>query len=319
MPTGLFFGSMRSDLKKRICIATTEVLGCDSWSRISSRAYHAARILVDAGFDVTVLLPTALVHGPPLTHWIEPFRREGISIENVYAPPANPLWQSYETFRYITTRRYDLLIVLDGRGLAYWSIQARRARTALGETPIIALVADPISLAFEAEGLFVDGPETTVQSYMEQEVARWADKVVAAHPHQVDHLVGKRTDGVAAVLPALLHKSALTDPLPVASAADGGPTLLVAAPLDGRSGFETVCAAIVLAARDKQLPSDTRVVLLGESALLPNNEPTLFHAWSLLRPTGLTIQFQSAIRAPRRSRSCWRRHLVFCSWAADRT
>lgn len=133
----------RSLPRRRICIATSDIVGPVRNGGIGTAYFSLARLLAGAGHHVTVLYGLGqFCESETIAHWVQWYRSRGIQF--VPLPPADGppvgvgphVRASYDAYHWLKRRAFDVLHVAEWRGLGFFAATAKRQGLALRGTTI---------------------------------------------------------------------------------------------------------------------------------------------------------------------------------------
>ncbi|MDW8284411.1 MAG: glycosyltransferase [Myxococcales bacterium] len=134
----------------RVCLVTNDLAGPIRNGGIGTACRALAEALAAAGQQVTVLYCLGR-HCEDQTpeHWIEHFGQRGIALVLLPEPSlcydANPeVVRSYEAYRWLRERSFDVVHFHDWRGLAFYSVLARHQGLAFAETLLCVTTHSPV-------------------------------------------------------------------------------------------------------------------------------------------------------------------------------
>ena len=152
----------------RVCFVSEAIDGPHSLSPTAMATGVLARIATEAGFEVTVLVPSRPPVDLPLTEWIARFDRLGIKLECLFLPDMYAAYSSWMVFRHLRRRRkFDTVIFLDRGAIGYWSIRAKNQGVEFPETSFVLAVIDPSEFGFREK--WTDPPHARFLMTLEME------------------------------------------------------------------------------------------------------------------------------------------------------
>ena len=146
----VFKGAAEPGSRLRVCIATEEIIGPVLNGGIASTYYHLARMLTDAGHDVTVLyLKGDRSETEPISHWVRFYAELGISLVPLPAEPSEgfSFWQTRQFAAYLwlrnQSRPFDIVHHSEWRGGAYYALMAKGQGLAFHDTLFLTKASSP--------------------------------------------------------------------------------------------------------------------------------------------------------------------------------
>ncbi len=176
----------------RICIVTADITGPIRNGGIGSAYYSLARLLADAGHDVTVLYALGR-HSEQKTirHWVRTYRQWGIDF--VPLPPAagpdlkgsHHVRTAWNVYRWLSTRHFDVVHFHEWRGIGFYALQARRQGLCLRDSVTVVGAHSP-SL-WHREGMHEppQGVDDVELDHMERESVALADVLWSPSVHMI--------------------------------------------------------------------------------------------------------------------------------------
>lgn len=141
--------SPKKRVKKKIIIASPDVLGPIANGGVGTACAALAEKLVEAGFEVDLLFTHFGVDQATAKHWSAFYEKKGIRL-HLLPPPDyehqhGHIWVrvSYAVYEWLKTRSYDLAIFPDMYGVGYYSILARRTGAFFQKMPIVVSFLGP--------------------------------------------------------------------------------------------------------------------------------------------------------------------------------
>lgn len=141
--------SPQQNTKKRVVIASPDILGPVANGGVGTACATLAEILASAGFEVDLLFTYFDVDDMTVKYWTAFYAKKGIKL-HLLSPPDyehqhGHLWVriSYAVYEWLKTRPYDLAVFPDMFGVGYYSLLARRAGVFFQKTPMIVLFLGP--------------------------------------------------------------------------------------------------------------------------------------------------------------------------------
>ncbi|MCC7044668.1 MAG: glycosyltransferase [Acidobacteria bacterium] len=176
----------------RICIVTADITGPIRNGGIGSAYYSLARLLADAGHDVTVLY-TLGSHSEQKTveYWVRTYRRWGITFVPLPVADGPELKGSHHVktawsvYRWLSTRRFDVVHFHEWRGIGFYALQARRQGLCLQNT--VTVVGSHSPSLWHREGMheLPRGVDDVEVDHLERESVALADVLWSPSAHMV--------------------------------------------------------------------------------------------------------------------------------------
>lgn len=272
-----------------VCIVTAEVVGPVTNGGIGTAYTTLALRLAEAGHKVTIVFTLGPVSqfGPFEDH-AERYRREhGVELVGLHRPnlryiPRHML-ESYEVYRYLKARRFDVVHVHDYFGAGYYPLLARSQGLALRDTSFVLGVHGP-NLWAKKEGNqeTIDKIADLEMDWMERKVVELADAVVSPSQYILRWMSREgwkpNRKGRTYVQPNVLPTADRRDPaLPAPPPARDAEALAVRelvffARLETRKGVEAFMDAVETLLRGERGEAARlalhRVTFMGRSALV---------------------------------------------------
>ena len=270
--------SLSTDRRKRICIATSDIVGPVKNGGIGSAYYHVARMLAAWGHDVVVAYvnPNA-ADADLMAETRAAYVRLGVAFEPL-APRAggvNPLfrvsaptWTLFDWLR-ARSRPFDIVHVSEWRGLGYGSLLAKSLGLAFGDTHFVVKGSSPTLWQLEGNRQLVSAEAELGWIFMERRSIELADSVICGSAHLLGWMrdAGYRLPPRTFVWPNVFPAP---DPDPAAfkarAARDGArlDEVVFFGRLEPRKGLVLVVEAIARLVRQQRAPA--RVTFLGKPA-----------------------------------------------------
>lgn len=262
----------------RVCIATEEIYGPIRNGGIASTYYHLARMLADAGHDVTVLyLKSDKSENGPISQWIEFY--EGLGIRFVPLPmvpvTGASFWQQrlYSTYVWLKNQGapFDIIHASEWRGGAYYALLAKQQGLAFEHTLFLIKASSPHIWNRHYMMEFMHDMGLFSVMYPEQMSIELADMVIGGSAHLLrfmEHVGYQLPEKRTYVQPNVLQFDS-TDIVDQRDSVEPGDVLhtkelVFFGRLEARKGLEVFCDALDFLVARGTLPE--RVVFMGKQA-----------------------------------------------------
>lgn len=175
----------------RICLVASEVLGAHKNGGIGTATTHLAIFLARAGHRVTLVYTGAswVDYSHP---WTKRCEAAGVTLVHldVRHGALHPLFlrETCVVFEYLRGLDHDTVLFQDWEGIAFASVQAKRAGLAFAQTTLAVIAHGPTAWLLEANRQFARDERTLVLLHLESVVFAQADAVVCPSRHMLDWL-----------------------------------------------------------------------------------------------------------------------------------
>lgn len=256
-----------------ICIVSCDLVGPIRNGGIGTAYTSLARTLARAGHRVTVLYALGrYCEQGTIEDWQMTYARDGITLvpmpeTDVRGPHA--LRAPVDVYRWLKTRRFDVVHYHEWRGIGAYAAQAKRQGLAFANTVLIAGTHSP-SL-WHREGMReAPTPDDLELDFLERQSVALADELWSPSRYMLRWLRRERwtLPRRITVLPYLV----LDQPQPGQSAAAARPELAFFGRLETRKGLDVFCDALDLVVARGLAPS--AVAFLGKAATV-DGQPSL--------------------------------------------
>jgi glycosyltransferase involved in cell wall biosynthesis/GT2 family glycosyltransferase len=176
----------------RTCIVTADITGPIRNGGIGSAYYSLARLLADAGHQVTVLY-TLGSHSEQKTirHWVRTYRRWGI--EFVPLPHAGGpelkgsghVKTAWNVYRWLSERTFDVVHFHEWRGIGFYALQAKRQGLCLQQAVTVVGSHSPSQWHREGMHELPQGVDDVELDHLERESVAQADVLWSPSAHMV--------------------------------------------------------------------------------------------------------------------------------------
>lgn len=253
----------------RICIVTADITGPIRNGGIGTAYYSLARLLADAGHEVTVLYALGRhSEQEPVSHWVREFSRWGIELVPLPDPPGPQLRGSihvriaWAVYAWLKTRAFDVVHFHEWRGVGYYALVGKQLGLCLQEAVTVVGAHSP-SLWHKAG--MNDLPSTVGDvevDFLERESVARADVLWSPSRHMLRwmqhhgwRLPARRVIQQYVILERAERPRRRATPIE---------ELCFFGRLETRKGLDLFCAAVDLLASRGALPK--RITFLGKLA-----------------------------------------------------
>ena len=261
--------------KKRVCIATPDILGPIKNGGIGTAFHYLARLLAERGHDVVIAYVNRNASDTNLMEETRTFyARLGVAFETIVPRPvsvtslaqvAAPTWVLLDWLR-AGERGFDIVHVSDWHGLGYGPLLARSLGLAFGATHFVVHGHGPTLWNVEGNRQLLSTERELGWVFMERRSIELADTVTCASAHLLEWM---RDAGYALPARSLVWPNPFPapDPSPVAAAEraarDGArlEEVVFFGRLEPRKGIVLFVDAIDRLVRQGRVPA--RVTFLG--------------------------------------------------------
>ena len=258
--------------KKRVCIATPDVLGPVKNGGIGTAYFHVARFLAERGHEVKI----AYVNGNAADEGLMEEARSlyagfGVGFEPIVPTPANrtalakvsaPTWALLDWLR-THEEPFDIVHVSEWRGLGYGPMLAKSQGLAFGETHFVVKGSSPTLWQIEGNRQFLTQEQQLGWVFMERRSVELGDTVICGSAHLLEWM---RAAGYAMPVRSFLWPNVFPVPDPsseTTAARDRAPLeeVVFFGRLEARKGLLVFVDAIDRLVRRGRAPA--RVTFLG--------------------------------------------------------
>ncbi|MFO0948419.1 MAG: glycosyltransferase family 4 protein [Planctomycetota bacterium] len=252
----------------RVCIVTDEVLGPFRNGGIGTTYCAMAGLLADAGFDVTLLYTRGRqsIQGS-IDSWIDDYKSRGIRLIPLPEPSERidgslPLHLAYRVYCWLKNERFDIVHFPEYRGVAYYSLLAKRQNTEFSNTLFCIGAHGPTLWSIEANHDFIQRSEEVEYDAIERRCVEWAD-VLWSPSHYL--LQWMRTRHWKFPANVYVQPNLIPREIPVDQEFNTSVTkeLIFFGRLESRKGIELFCDALDRVHGDLA-ENDIRVTFLGK-------------------------------------------------------
>ncbi|MEO8481953.1 MAG: glycosyltransferase [Acidobacteriota bacterium] len=176
----------------RVCIVTADITGPIRNGGIGSAYYSLARLLADAGHDVTVLY-TLGTHSEQqrIGYWVRKYQTWNITFVPLPAPSGPELKggihvrTAWNVYRWLSERAFDVVHFHEWRGVGFYALHGRRQGLCLQNT--IAVVGSHSPSLWHKEGMneLPNGVDDVELDFLERESVAMADVLWSPSHHMV--------------------------------------------------------------------------------------------------------------------------------------
>jgi glycosyltransferase involved in cell wall biosynthesis len=255
--------------RMRVCFVTADITGPIRNGGIGSAYYSLARLLADAGHDVTVLY-TLGTHSEQkrIGHWIRQYRAWNINFVPMPAPAGPDLKGSvhvrtaWAVYQWLAERAFDIVHFHEWRGIGFYALHARRQGLCLQNT--ITVVGSHSPSLWHKEGMneLPTGVDDVELDFLERESVAMADVLWSPSRHMVRWMEGH---GWHLPRRRFLHQYVMRERAAAAPRARREiRELCFFGRLETRKGLDLFCAAVQRLVTSGVVPA--RVTFLGKVA-----------------------------------------------------
>ena len=186
---------VKSDVMKRICIATPDILGPVKNGGIGTAYYHVARFLAEQGHDVVIAFVNGNASNVGLMEETRAFYASfGVAFEPIVPSPANkttlawvaaPTWALLDWLR-APERPFDIVHVSEWRGLGYGPLLAKSQGLAFGATHFVVKGSSPTLWQAEGNRQLLSTERELGWVFMERRSVELADTVICGSAHLLE-------------------------------------------------------------------------------------------------------------------------------------
>ncbi len=261
-----------SAARRRICIATDDIVGPVRNGGIGTAYSGLAQVLAAAGHDVTVLYTASQVcESESIDHWIDYYARLGVHFVALPAPEgevgaSRALVVSYSIYEWLKQHSFDIVHFPDWQGRAYYSCLAKRQGLAFADTLLCIGTHGPRSWNRMGNESFPSTTDQLETEFMERRAVEAADVVISPSRFMLEWM-----RGCGWKLPArsFVHQNVLLGEHAAAPAQEQEARLrevVFFGRLEKRKGLELFCGALDRLAQGKETPGAAfTVTFLGKS------------------------------------------------------
>jgi len=266
--------------RKRICIATPDILGPVKNGGIGTAYHHVARMLAVWGHDVTIAYVNAnAADGRRMAETRASYARFGIAIAPIVPRPAGlspllrvpaPTWALLNWLR-SRPKPFDIVHVSEWQGLGYGPLLAKSLGLAFGDTHFVVKGSSPTLWAVEGNRQLISSERELGWVFMEHRSIELADTVICGSAHLLGWM---RDAGYTLPERSFVWPNVFPPPDPAAPAAaaratrDGAPLQEVVffGRLEPRKGLLLFIDAVDRLARHNRAPA--RITFLGKPSAI---------------------------------------------------
>jgi glycosyltransferase involved in cell wall biosynthesis/GT2 family glycosyltransferase len=252
----------------RTCIVTADITGPIRNGGIGSAYYSLARLLADAGHEVTVLYALGQ-HSEqhPIRHWVKWYRTRGIEFVPLPAPAGPELKGSFyiktawAVYEWLKTRSFDIVHFHEWRGIGFYALSAKRQGLCLQTA--VTVVGSHSPTLWHQEGMreLPRGGDDVELDFIERESVALADVLWSPSQHMVEWM---QSHGWVLPRKRFLHQYVMLERSKRYPSLRQIEELCFFGRLETRKGLDLFCAAVNLLVRQGKQPG--RVTLLGKVA-----------------------------------------------------
>jgi len=181
-----------SAARMRVCIVTADITGPIRNGGIGSAYYSLARLLADAGHDVTVLY-TLGAHSEQerIGHWVRQYKAWNITFVPLPAAPGPELKggihvrTAWAVYCWLAARTFDVVHFHEWRGIGFYALHGRRQGLCLQNA--ITVVGSHSPSLWHKEGMneLPNGVDDVELDFLERESVAMADVLWSPSQHMV--------------------------------------------------------------------------------------------------------------------------------------
>ena len=181
--------------KKRVCIATPDILGPIKNGGIGTAYYHVARLLAERGHEVVIAYVNRNASSTRLMAQTRAFyARFGVAFEPVVSSPlstaataqvAAPTWTLLDWLR-SCEKPFDIVHVSDWHGLGYGPLLAKSLGLAFSATHFVVKGSSPTLWAAEGNRQLVSTEHELGWVFVERRSIELADTVICGSAHLLE-------------------------------------------------------------------------------------------------------------------------------------
>ena len=267
-----------ADTKKRVCIATPDILGPVKNGGIGTAYHHVARFLAERGYEVVIAYVNGNASNAGLKEEARAFYAGfGVDFEPIVPRPADkgslapvsaPTWALLDWLQ-ARERPFDIVHVSEWHGLGYGPLLAKSLGLAFGATHFVVKGSSPTLWNIEGNRQLLSTERELGWVFMERRSIELADTVICGSAHLLEWM---REAGYAMPVRSFVWPNVFPapDPSPEAvaerAARDGArlEEVVFFGRLEPRKGIVLFVDAIDRLARRGRAPA--RVMFLGGSS-----------------------------------------------------
>lgn len=179
-------------MNRRVCIIAPELLGPIRAGGIASAASSLAELLLESGYDVTILYPRNRSDAQPVEFWIRQYEKKGIRLESLFAEETGKQL-AYLTYHWVKEHAdFETIHYYDWGGIGFWTAAAKRQGLAFKDTTLVCHLRKQALWDLERSAEFLSEVWQLEIDYMERRGAELADVVVSPSQYMVDYLIDRR-------------------------------------------------------------------------------------------------------------------------------
>ncbi|MEZ5284149.1 MAG: glycosyltransferase [Vicinamibacterales bacterium] len=172
-----------------ICIVTCDIVGPIKNGGIGTAYYSMARLLADAGHQVTVLYALGRYSEfRSIDDWIADYRAMGIELvpvpDDLDLRGHSSLRMSHAVYRWLKERRFDIVHVHEWRGIGFFALTAKRQGLALQDTVVCVGAHSPVLWHKEGMNELATAEDLEVD-FMERQSVALADILWSPSEHML--------------------------------------------------------------------------------------------------------------------------------------
>ena len=185
--------------KKRVCIATPDILGPVKNGGIGTAYSHVARFLAERGHDVVIAYVNGNASNAGLREEARAFYAGfGVAFEPIVPRPADqgplarataPTWALLDWLR-SCERPFDIVHVSEWHGLGYGALLAKSLGVAFGETHFVVKGSSPTLWNVEGNRQLLSTERELGWVFMERRSIELADTVICGSAHLLEWMRG---------------------------------------------------------------------------------------------------------------------------------
>ncbi len=178
--------------RMRVCIVTADITGPIRNGGIGSAYYSLARLLADAGHDVTVLY-TLGAHSEQqrISHWVRKYRSWNITFVPLPTPAGPELKggvhvrTAWSVYAWLKDRAFDVVHFHEWRGIGFYALHARRQGLCLQNAVTVVGSHSPSLWHKEGMNELPNGVDDVELDFLERESVAMADVLWSPSRHMI--------------------------------------------------------------------------------------------------------------------------------------
>lgn len=255
--------------RMRVCIVTADITGPIRNGGIGSAYYSLARLLADAGHDVTVLY-TLGAHSEQqrIGHWVRKYRSWNITFVPLPAPAGPELKggvhvrTAWSVYAWLKDRAFDVVHFHEWRGIGFYALHARRQGLCLQNAITVVGAHSPSLWHKEGMNELPNGVDDVELDFLERESVAMADVLWSPSRHMVRWMEGH---GWQLPTRRFVHQYVMRERAPVTPRSRHAiRELCFFGRLETRKGLDLFCAAVNRLVGRGVVPE--RITFLGKVA-----------------------------------------------------